>query len=223
MSSSIWVPVLESGQLRSKPQRIDLFFQVWVVFRDSKGQAHALFDLCPHRHVALSKGKVRGDLIECSYHGLRFDGEGFCKHVPVHDENDRLPTTRVERFPVLEKAGWIWVALESSLNKSDGSFGVLQDRFNIKVVRLSYQPSVVLEKLKMLSSKKLLELDKENHGYYGQGEEKSEFWVMIFNGTTHLVVYQQAVEDSLRGFLKKLKFSGNVRKLQNLIKQSMQA
>lgn len=61
-----------------------------VFFRDTQGGVRALRDRCPHRFVPLSMGKVKGDSVECGYHGLRFDGSGQCTRNPhaggvIHD------------------------------------------------------------------------------------------------------------------------------------------
>ncbi len=38
-----------------------------VFFRDTAGAVHALADQCPHRFAPLSKGRVKGDGLECGY------------------------------------------------------------------------------------------------------------------------------------------------------------
>src|SRR4051812_19506833 len=49
-----------------------------ALFRTDGGAIAALLDRCPHRNVPLSAGTVRGDALECRYHGWRFDGAGEC-------------------------------------------------------------------------------------------------------------------------------------------------
>ena len=48
-----------------------------VMFRTESGLAAALGDVCLHRFAPLHKGKVKGDCIECPYHGLRVDAQGL--------------------------------------------------------------------------------------------------------------------------------------------------
>ena len=55
----------------------------WALWRDSGGRIRAVEDRCPHRLYPLSTGEIRGDDIECGYHGLRFDGTGRCTHIPA--------------------------------------------------------------------------------------------------------------------------------------------
>lgn len=43
------------------------------------GEVHALANACPHEGNPLVEGEVLGDVLECAYHGWRFDLEsGAC-------------------------------------------------------------------------------------------------------------------------------------------------
>ena len=55
-----------------------------AVFRDTSGQAHVVDAYCPHMGASLGVGgQVRGDCIECPFHGWKFRGyDGKCVHVP---------------------------------------------------------------------------------------------------------------------------------------------
>lgn len=78
-----------------------------VIFRKRDGTLAALEDACPHRKLPLSMGRLKGDAIECGYHGLTFDGTGTCTRVPGAD---RVPhAARVRAFPVAERYGFVWV------------------------------------------------------------------------------------------------------------------
>jgi vanillate O-demethylase monooxygenase subunit len=71
----------------------------------------ALEDACVHRKLPLSMGRVRGDLIECGYHGLRFDRSGACVHIPCAD---RIPrNARVRSYPLVSRYGLLWVWMGS--------------------------------------------------------------------------------------------------------------
>ncbi|HUI60056.1 MAG TPA: aromatic ring-hydroxylating dioxygenase subunit alpha [Steroidobacteraceae bacterium] len=78
-----------------------------VIFRDSRGVPQALVDRCPHRFAPLSRGKVKGDILECGYHGLGFDGSGKCVKDPYVEAGRR--SIAVRRFPVAERDHMIWV------------------------------------------------------------------------------------------------------------------
>ena len=79
-----------------------------LFFRDENGQIQAIYDRCPHRFVPLSKGKLSGSEVQCSYHGLKFDGTGGCTHNPHGD--GKIPRAAVvKRYPVVEKYSMIWI------------------------------------------------------------------------------------------------------------------
>lgn len=79
-----------------------------VAFRDTDGTPRALIDRCPHRGVALSLGKVIDGVIECPFHGWRFDGNGRNCHVPWNPDakTDLLGATTL---PLRESAGLLWL------------------------------------------------------------------------------------------------------------------
>ena len=78
-----------------------------VFWRREDGTPAALEDRCCHRHMPLSQGKVRGDFVECSYHGLTYDGSGACVRIP--SQTSVPPSARVRSFAVHEKYHWIWI------------------------------------------------------------------------------------------------------------------
>lgn len=81
-----------------------------VVWRDGKGAIRAGSDLCPHRQAALSQGCVKNGLLECPYHGFRFDTRGQCVSVPP--EGPELPIPRalsMDMFEVREEHGVVWL------------------------------------------------------------------------------------------------------------------
>ena len=80
-----------------------------VLYRRSDGKPVALEDRCCHRHAPLSSGKVRGDNVECGYHGFTYDPSGQCVRIPTQDTIP--PNARVRSYPVVErhKLVWIWM------------------------------------------------------------------------------------------------------------------
>ncbi|WP_294017422.1 aromatic ring-hydroxylating dioxygenase subunit alpha [Sphingomonas sp.] len=78
----------------------------WLIYRTEDGGYAMLLNRCPHRFAPLSRGRREGDLIECGYHGLRFDRTGTCVHNPFSDlipPNASIPT-----YPVVARNGIIW-------------------------------------------------------------------------------------------------------------------
>jgi phenylpropionate dioxygenase-like ring-hydroxylating dioxygenase large terminal subunit len=105
-----WVIGARSEELRAKAiTSRTILGQTLVFYRDSKGQAVALDSRCPHKGVSLAAGTLRGDEIQCRYHGWRFSSAGQCTHVPSASPGEALPCAQLQRFPVAEQDGWIWV------------------------------------------------------------------------------------------------------------------
>lgn len=86
-----------------------------VMFRDNHGRLRALHDRCPHRFVPLHLGRLKGDRIQCAYHGLEFDCTGACVKNP--HANGAIPkAARVRSYPMHETHGfaWIWMGDEEA-------------------------------------------------------------------------------------------------------------
>lgn len=83
-----------------------------VLGRTRSGDIFALRDICPHRAVPLSKGRLTSDnRIECPYHGWRFGTDGACVEIPSLAPGQSFETERicVRKYDVIEQDGLIWV------------------------------------------------------------------------------------------------------------------
>ncbi len=80
-----------------------------VLYRTEDGRIAALEDMCPHRFAPLSMGKLKGDAIECGYHGMTFDGGGRCVRIP--GQPIIPPNAKARSYPIRENMGlaWIWM------------------------------------------------------------------------------------------------------------------
>ena len=77
-----------------------------VFYRKEDGTPVALENRCPHRNLPLSEGRLIGDDIECGYHGMIFNYDGDCIHLPG---SETAPTwATVKRYPVAERNGWLF-------------------------------------------------------------------------------------------------------------------
>ncbi len=111
-----------------------------LLYRTESGQVVAMEDRCPHRLAPLSRGTLRGDAVECGYHGFRFEPDGKCSHVPTMDT---VPPYCVESYPVRESGPFVWIYLGdcSVLDKvppppelpwaADPAFAVISGQFDI--------------------------------------------------------------------------------------------
>ncbi|MDW3183133.1 aromatic ring-hydroxylating dioxygenase subunit alpha [Roseobacter sp.] len=88
-------------------QQITVLGEEICVFRSESGELVALEDACPHRKLPLSKGRIKGDTVECGYHGLTFDCAGHCVWAPG---GGRIPSeARVHAYPLQKKYGLVWI------------------------------------------------------------------------------------------------------------------
>jgi len=67
----------------TKPFATRLWGEPLVVYRDDQGGLVAMADVCPHRSVPLSMGRVEEGELVCMYHGWRFGQDGQCVDVPT--------------------------------------------------------------------------------------------------------------------------------------------
>ena len=114
LNGAHWYVACLSRQLRTTPLARVMLSQPIVLYRDADGAPHALADRCPHRHAPLSGGRAIGGMIQCPYHGWRFDGEGRCQAIPGSDKPTDKPNRRVPSLPIREQDGLIWVAVSST-------------------------------------------------------------------------------------------------------------
>jgi len=100
-----WYAAAHGDELRDRPLGRTLLERPVVLYRTASGQVAALEDRCPHRFAPLSLGRIKGDELECGYHGLRFQASGSCSHNP---HGPIPPKAQVRRYPTLERYGYVW-------------------------------------------------------------------------------------------------------------------
>jgi vanillate O-demethylase monooxygenase subunit len=111
-----WLPVARSDAVDGTPARTWLLGEPLVLARVA-GEVTVLEDRCPHRFAPLSAGKVVDGMIECAYHGWRYDGSGRCVEIPSLAEGAPVPRkARCGRpYAVTERYGLVFVALGEPL------------------------------------------------------------------------------------------------------------
>jgi phenylpropionate dioxygenase-like ring-hydroxylating dioxygenase large terminal subunit len=99
-----WHPVLQSQQLRAGPVGVRLAGRSLVLFRGNENRIGVLDDICPHRRMRLSLGRVEGGRLQCPYHGWTFDTCG-------HGQSPGTPRlhAQVTSYDAREAYGAIWV------------------------------------------------------------------------------------------------------------------
>jgi len=102
-----WYVAALSRDVARTPVAARLLGDEVVLFRKQDGRPVALEDACPHRRLPLSMGRVKGDAIECGYHGLTFDDCGRCIDAATQDRVP--PFAQVRSYPVQDRYGLLWI------------------------------------------------------------------------------------------------------------------
>ena len=102
-----WYPLTWSRDVSRTLGRHRILGMDLVVYRSEAGEPVALDDVCPHRLAPLSMGKLKGDAIECGYHGMTFGRDGRCVRIP--GQPIIPPNARVPSYPLQEKMGLVWI------------------------------------------------------------------------------------------------------------------
>lgn len=117
--NNAWYVAGWSDEFADKPVRVTVLGKDLVVFRQASGGISALRDLCPHKLLPLSMGRVDGDNIQCGYHGTTFDSSGHCVRVPGQAI---LPKRQcVEAYQIHEQHNivWVWMGDKGKANTAD--------------------------------------------------------------------------------------------------------
>jgi phenylpropionate dioxygenase-like ring-hydroxylating dioxygenase large terminal subunit len=106
-----WYAVLNSSEVKKgKPVGVLRMGERLVFWRDTQGKVGCLRDVCPHRGVALSAGKVVGDRLQCPFHGFEYDPSGQCRLVPANGKDAPLPKQiKAAGYPTYEAHGFIFI------------------------------------------------------------------------------------------------------------------
>lgn len=106
-----WYPILRREDIkRNKPTAVRRLGQELVLWRDTTGKLVCHDARCPHKGAHLGDGRLRGDSIECPYHGFRFGSDGNCREIPCLGKDARIPSAHhVKTYPVREQNDLIWL------------------------------------------------------------------------------------------------------------------
>jgi phenylpropionate dioxygenase-like ring-hydroxylating dioxygenase large terminal subunit len=111
MIANQWYAILESEEVRKgKPIGVTRMGEKMVAWRDTRGAVTIMSDKCPHRGVQLSTGVLKGDCIQCPFHGFEFDTSGACTRVPANGRDAEPPKAiKVRTYPTREAHGFIYL------------------------------------------------------------------------------------------------------------------
>ncbi|MFO0611258.1 MAG: Rieske 2Fe-2S domain-containing protein [Polyangiaceae bacterium] len=110
MDPNYWYAVsLDEKVQRGQVVEVRFWNNSVALYRDSKGELHAMEDRCAHRQIKLSKGQVVGDRLVCDYHGWEYDRDGKLAKVPHELFGHRMPQCKLKSFAVRVRYGLIWI------------------------------------------------------------------------------------------------------------------
>jgi len=102
-----WYVAADAHEITDVPFPRTILNEPIVFWRKTDGTPVAMEDRCCHRLMPLRKGHVASDRIVCHYHGLQFNADGQCVHVP--GQTTIPPGAQVKTYPVVERYKWLWI------------------------------------------------------------------------------------------------------------------
>lgn len=117
-----WYPIARTGEVK-KGKTLSRSFagEPIVLYRSEAGKLYALEDRCAHRQVPLHAGVVKGDNIQCCYHGWIYDGAGRCVNIPYVGRSEKIPNG-VRAYPCREEYGLIFIFPGTMAGAGDSPF-----------------------------------------------------------------------------------------------------
>lgn len=107
-----WYGILPSHDIKSGKLvsilRLNLHL---VLFRNQSGELGCVEDQCSHRGAGLGGGKVKGDCLQCPFHGLEFLPNGDCRFIPASGKasTEDLSRFHVKSYIVKEAHGMVYL------------------------------------------------------------------------------------------------------------------
>ena len=134
-----WYAVLDAKEIKTgKLTGVKRMGEQLVFWRTAAGEVACLRDLCPHRGVALSTGKLIDDQVQCPFHGFEFAASGECTLIPANGRNGPIPKAmRAAGYPAREQYGfiWIWWGEPRDDLPEIGFFDSIDDSFSYSTIR----------------------------------------------------------------------------------------
>ena len=106
-----WYAILESDEIKpGKVIGVTRLGEKMVAWRNARGELSLMSDLCPHRGVGLSAGKLQGECIQCPFHGFEFDASGKCTLIPANGRGAEIPKAmQAKAYVVREAHGLVYL------------------------------------------------------------------------------------------------------------------
>ena len=114
MLREYWVPACRSASLEADgaPQKVRLFGENFVAFRETDGRVGFMQEACPHRCASMALARNEANGLRCIFHGWKFSVEGKCVDAPTEPTDQRAKfaeSVPVRTHPTHEAGGIVWV------------------------------------------------------------------------------------------------------------------
>lgn len=102
-----WYLLCAAADLAKGARSLHALGRDLVAFRTESGQVVVMDGRCAHLGADLGRGTVRGECIECPFHGWRYGADGRCTHMPG---GHAIPAgARQLVYPTVERHGLIFI------------------------------------------------------------------------------------------------------------------
>lgn len=125
-----WYVIALSKEVGRSLQSIKALGEPLVYYRTEDGTPVVLDDRCAHRRFPLSKGTLKGDSIQCGYHGFTYAKSGQCvwaPGLPVASDPKAGLKFGVRSYPCAEKGPWLWVWMGDPKNADPANIPLPDD------------------------------------------------------------------------------------------------
>ena len=119
-----WYVAMRSENVARTPRALLFDNTPLVAFRDQTGRPAILLDRCAHRNAPLSRGRITGARIQCSYHGWEYDHDGICRAIPGLRGSVEHPQRRVPSYACQDSQGWLWMYSEPDATPSSQPYEI---------------------------------------------------------------------------------------------------
>lgn len=109
-----WYVAAFSEDITREPMRRTILNEDIVFYRTEDGRAVAVQNRCPHRSFPLHDGYLNGDKIVCPYHGIEYNPDGSCAHVPAL--NSAPKAICLDAYPIEEDGPLVWIWMGDASN-----------------------------------------------------------------------------------------------------------
>lgn len=112
-----WFALLESSQIKKgQVKHVSALGENFAVFRTEKGVVNILDAYCPHLGANMGEnGRVKGDCLECPFHGWTFRGkDGRCDNIPYTEKVPVIARAKAWKCREVNHIIFVWYHAESA-------------------------------------------------------------------------------------------------------------